>query len=144
MQELIHNGVQPIQATWQNSIGMKFCWCPPGTFIMGSPETETGRKMVENQVEVTLSQGFWLGKYEVTQQEWERVMGTKPWSDSRLAAYNMKIEVGQNYPATCVKIADAEAYYQKLTQLDPNQARLFSDGPKSPKNRADFSLCPRS
>jgi formylglycine-generating enzyme required for sulfatase activity/uncharacterized membrane protein YhaH (DUF805 family) len=57
---------------------MKFVWCPPGRFTMGSPASEQGRFDREAQVEVTLSEGFWLGKYEVTQEEWERVMNTNP------------------------------------------------------------------
>src|SRR4051795_293829 len=40
------------------------CWCPPGKFIMGSPPTEPERRPDEDQVEVTLSRGFWMGKYE--------------------------------------------------------------------------------
>jgi hypothetical protein len=58
--------------------GMTFVWCPPGRFTMGSPASEQGRADDEAQVEVTLSEGFWLGKYEVTQEEWERVMNTNP------------------------------------------------------------------
>ena len=55
-------------------------WCKPGTFMMGSPEDEKGRTMgrVETQHEVTLTKGFYLGKYEVTQEQWEKVMGTNP------------------------------------------------------------------
>ena len=78
MQALIPEGVQPIVATWQNSISMKFCWCPPGKFMMGSPETEVDRHDDEDQVEVTLTQGYWLGKYEVTQAEYEKLTGNNP------------------------------------------------------------------
>ena len=46
---------------------------------MGSPDSEEGRWDSEGPVhEVELSRGFWLGKYEVTQGEWEAVMGNKP------------------------------------------------------------------
>ena len=48
---------------------------PPGTYLMGSPQQEVSRKKSETQVEVTLSQAFLIGRYEVTQAEWERVMG---------------------------------------------------------------------
>jgi formylglycine-generating enzyme required for sulfatase activity len=53
-------------------------WCKPGTFLMGSPVDEKGRKPDETLHEVTLTQGFWLGKYEVTQEQWNKVMGTNP------------------------------------------------------------------
>ena len=58
--------------------GMEFQWCPPGTFMMGSPDLEAGRSSDEPQHQVTISQGFWLGKHEVTQEVWEGVMGTNP------------------------------------------------------------------
>ena len=58
--------------------GIKLCWCPAGHFTMGSPRTEPERRPGENQVEVTLSQGFWAGKYEVTQGDWKRIVGTLP------------------------------------------------------------------
>lgn len=53
---------------------MEMIWCAPGTFDMGSPVGEDGR--FENEVphQVTLTRGFWLGKHEVTQRQWESVM----------------------------------------------------------------------
>ena len=55
-------------------------WIPPGEFVMGSPETETeaGRNDDETQHRVRLTRGFWMGKYEVTQEQWERVIGSNP------------------------------------------------------------------
>jgi formylglycine-generating enzyme required for sulfatase activity len=58
--------------------GIRFCWCPPGRFLMGSPPDEPGRRDNENQVAVTLTRGFWMGKYEVTQGQWARVLGQTP------------------------------------------------------------------
>lgn len=55
--------------------GMDFVWCPPGTFLMGSPETEDGRNTDESQHKVILTKGFFIGKYPVTQRQWEVVMG---------------------------------------------------------------------
>ncbi|NMB21748.1 MAG: formylglycine-generating enzyme family protein [Firmicutes bacterium] len=51
---------------------------PAGTFIMGSPEDEIGRKGAETQHQVTLTKDFYAGVFEVTQMQWERVMGTWP------------------------------------------------------------------
>ena len=52
----------------------------PGTFTMGSPISEAGRYPREGpQTQVTISRGFWLGKYEITQGQWEAVTGTTPW-----------------------------------------------------------------
>ena len=53
-------------------------WIPPGTFTMGSPETEAMRASDETRHEVTFSQGFWTGKYEVTQGEYLDVVQTNP------------------------------------------------------------------
>jgi len=62
-----------------NGVMLDLVWCPPGTFLMGSPESGPERRVAhETQHQVTLTQGFWMGKYEVTQEQWERVMGTNP------------------------------------------------------------------
>jgi formylglycine-generating enzyme required for sulfatase activity len=45
---------------------------------MGSPASEPDRQPNETQHEVTLTQGFWIGKTEVTQAQWSAIMGTKP------------------------------------------------------------------
>lgn len=59
--------------------GVRLCWCPAGWFRMGSPPEESRRHANEEaQVEVTLSKGFWMGKYEVTQGQWKRVTGEFP------------------------------------------------------------------
>ena len=49
-------------------------WVEPGTFTMGSPVTEVGRQNDETEHNVTLTKGFYLGKYEVTQAQYEAVM----------------------------------------------------------------------
>jgi Sulfatase-modifying factor enzyme 1 len=50
---------------------------PPGRFRMGSPPDEPERRSDEAQVDVTLTKGFWLGKYEATQGQWKRVVGKR-------------------------------------------------------------------
>src|SRR5262245_29744923 len=52
--------------------GVKLCWCPAGKFTMGSPRDEPERRPGEDQVEVTLTKGFWMAKYETTQGDWKR------------------------------------------------------------------------
>lgn len=51
---------------WVNSRGMVFCWVPPGKFIAGSPKGTPGRYDDEEQREVVIKDGFWIGKYELT------------------------------------------------------------------------------
>ena len=53
---------------------MEMIWCAPGSFEMGSPLNEVGRFENEARHKVTLTKGFWLGKHEVTQRQWESVM----------------------------------------------------------------------
>ena len=57
---------------------MEMVWCPPGSFMMGSPTSENPRDNDETQHKVMLTKGFWMGKYEVTQRQWESVMGDNP------------------------------------------------------------------
>ena len=61
-----------------NSLGMKFAWIPPGTFLMGSPANEPERSDDETQHGVTLTKGFHLGIYQVTRAQWQAVMGANP------------------------------------------------------------------
>ena len=58
--------------------GIRFCWCPPGTFLMGSPPAEWQRSEDERQREVTITKAFYLGVHPVTQGQWKAVVGRKP------------------------------------------------------------------
>ena len=55
-----------------------FRYCPPGTFLMGSPKDEEDRWYDETQHEVTLTRGFWLLETSVTQALWKAAMGENP------------------------------------------------------------------
>ena len=57
---------------------MEMIYVAPGSFTMGSPSSEDGHEDDETQHRVTLTKGYWLGKYEVTQRQWESVMGDNP------------------------------------------------------------------
>jgi formylglycine-generating enzyme required for sulfatase activity len=61
--------------TLVNSIGMEFVLIPAGTFMMGSEGNESDERPVHR---VTISRPFYLGKYEVTQAQWQAVMGSNP------------------------------------------------------------------
>jgi len=67
---------------WVNDIGMVFCWCPSGKFTMGSPVDDPRRYEDEGPVDVTISQGFWMGKFELTLHEYAVVSGRKPFRSS--------------------------------------------------------------
>ena len=57
---------------------MEMVWCPPGVFEMGSPAGEAGRGDDEKQRHVTVTNGFWMAKTEVTQAQWQSVTGKNP------------------------------------------------------------------
>jgi len=91
--------------------GIKLCWCPAGRFLMGSPPNEPERRPDEDQVVVTLTKGFWIGKYEATQGQWKRVIGKLP---GELTA---QLPAGEDYPVGNVNFAEAEAFCDQLTEL---------------------------
>src|SRR5262245_52431753 len=98
--------------------GMKLCWCPAGRFRMGSPRGEPERRPGEDQVAVTLTRGFWMGKYEVTQGQWKQVVGKFPGKRDAGA--------GDDFPVYEVNFADAEEFCRQLTE----KARKSGDLPK--------------
>jgi formylglycine-generating enzyme required for sulfatase activity len=90
-----------------------FVWIPPGKFMMGSPETEPERQPDETQHEVLLGSGFWLSDHEVTQAEYQAVIGSNP--------SNFK---GDTLPVEQVSWDDAVLYCQKLTERERAAGRI--------------------
>ena len=87
---------------------MEFVRIPAGTFVMGSPEDEEDRGYDEGpQREVTLSQAFWIGKYEVTQREWEALMGTNP---------SLRKNCGPTCPVEYVSWEDVQEFIRTLNE----------------------------
>ena len=92
----------------QEVAGIKLCWCPAGRFRMGSPPGEPERRPDEAQVEVTLTRGFWAGKYEVTQGQWNRVVGDFP--------RKQPPGEGDDFPVVEVNYSEVEGFCAKLTE----------------------------
>jgi formylglycine-generating enzyme required for sulfatase activity len=101
--------------------GVWLCWCPPGKFKMGSPPDELERRSDEAQVEVTLTKGFWMGKYAVTQGQWQRVVGKLP-GDLTPAGGE-----GDDFPVYNVNYTEVEAFCVKLTELGRQSSDLPAD-----------------
>jgi formylglycine-generating enzyme required for sulfatase activity len=112
-----------------NSLKTPFCWCPPGRFLMGSPQDGAERGADEDQVEVTLSRGFWLAKYPVTQAEYEQVMGTNPsyFSPSDGGKGRVTGLDTSRFPVEQVSWEDAVEFCRKLTDLERQAGRLPPD-----------------
>ena len=86
---------------------------PAGKFMMGSPATEKGRSDNETQHEVTLTKSFYMGKYEVTQEQWEAVMG-----------YNPDDTKGSKLPVTDVSWEGCQEFIKKLNAKSNGGYRL--------------------
>ncbi len=100
-----------------------------GTFTMGSPASEAGRDSDETQRRVTVSD-FYMGKYEVTQGEWEAVMGSNP---SGFKGTNLPVEQVSWYEAVeyCNKRSEKEgltpAYRIEKGLSDPNNKSKYDE-----------------
>ena len=97
----------------EREMSMEFVWIEPGVFQMGSPDTEPGRHTDEGPVhEVEISQGFYLGKYEVTQGQWEAVMGTTPW------AGKWGVQEHPSHPAVHISWDDVRVFIGRLNAAE--------------------------
>ena len=86
-----------------------FVYIAPGTFMMGSPGSEEGRDDDETQHSVTLTRGFYLQTTEVTQGEWQRVMGSNP---------SYFTSCGSDCPVDQVSWLDAVGYANALSRAE--------------------------
>jgi formylglycine-generating enzyme required for sulfatase activity len=92
-----------------------FVWIPPGTFTLGSPDTEVDREASEGpQTEVAVTRGFWMNRYEVTQGEYFAVMGANP----------SAFPGDPNRPVERVSWRDATNYCARLTAQERQAGRL--------------------
>ena len=91
----------PTGKTWHNSIGMEFALIQPGEFMMGSDKGNDDEKPMH---EVRLSKPFYLGKYEVTQGQWQAVMGNNP----------SRFKGDPNLPVEQVSWEAVQAFIRKL------------------------------
>ncbi len=128
-----------------NGLKMKLVWCPPGIFTMENveiieepaPSETISVRSSDDEVDATdepalvprrttritpvrvfLSHGYWLGKYEVTQSEWRRVMATEPWRGKQFE------KTGDDVPVTYVNWDDATSFCRKLTENELQAGRL--------------------
>lgn len=102
---------------WVNSMGIVFCWCPPGNYVAGSPEEVPGRYPDEAQRDVKIETGFWLSKYELafSQEIAKRRAG-------RNALARHKLD-----PMTMINHDDAKSMTRNFTQSERKAGRLPSD-----------------
>jgi uncharacterized protein (TIGR02996 family) len=118
--QLLAEGVRPCVPRCSVDLGrgvaMVFTWLPPGSFLMGSPPDEEERESDETQHRVTLSRGFWLGVYPVTQAQWVAVMGSNPSTFK-----------GDGHPVEMVSWDDCQEFCRRLSGRDGQRYRLPSE-----------------
>jgi len=91
-----------------NSIGMAFILIYAGEFEMGSPACEKRRKLWESPVhKVTIEKPFYLCRYPVTQEQWQKVMGNSP-----------SYFKGKKYPVENISWAEVQIFFKKLNSLE--------------------------
>ncbi len=93
-------------------LGMNFVCVAPGSFMMGSNDGEDSEKPIHR---VTIGKEYWIGRCEVTQNEYQRIMGSNP-----------SYVKGINNPVEFVSWNDAVSFCQKLTDRERNAGRLPS------------------
>jgi formylglycine-generating enzyme required for sulfatase activity/nucleoside phosphorylase len=118
----IHDGSHAGEGQTFSFLRMRFAWCPrTDNFKMGSPEWENGRSTDENQVEVTLTKGFWLGKFEVTQRQWSELFDSpedQPWKNDENTPSR------PNLPASYISWAKAKEFCEILSRREREAGRL--------------------
>ena len=97
-----------------NGVKLDMVLVPSGKFMMGSPASEKDRYKGEAQHEVTLTKPYYIGKYAVTQEQWEAVMGDNPSGRTK----------GAKYPVTNVSWDDCQKFIKKLNGITKGKYRL--------------------
>lgn len=99
-----------------DTLPLEMIYIAPNSFAMGSPTNELGRFGDEPIHKVTLSTGYWLGKYEVTQAQWHAIMGTSP------SGFK-----GDTLPVENISWYDADSFCKKLTEREREAGRIGKD-----------------
>ncbi len=93
---------------WTNSIGMTFVRIPAGQFLMGS-DSELAYADEQIRTRVNFQTSFWMGKYEVTQGQWQAVMGENPSEFSNC---------GPDCPVESVSWSEVQEFVARLNASD--------------------------
>jgi formylglycine-generating enzyme required for sulfatase activity len=126
-----------------NSLDMEFVYLKPGSFTMGSSESEKGRDDDETQHKVKLSQGFYMGRTEVTVGQFRQFItatGYETEAETDGGAYvwtgeewkkkaehywdNPGFDQADDHPVTCVSWNDAQKFIEWLNRQEDQQSRL--------------------
>ena len=106
---------EKITITLPSGAKLGMVWIQPGRFLMGSPDSEPGRRDDEGpRHEVTITKGFYLGRYEITQAQWQSVMNTRPWA--RLGSTDDPAK--SKYPARSMEWERIKSFIRRLNEAE--------------------------
>ncbi len=110
-------------SNWQEPITrIEFVLIPEGSFLMGNPSAERDTNNLESIHFVTLTQDFWLSKTEITQEQWQKVMGVRELHPDKPNPFRYD---NSKYPVVSKSYYDVQNFLQKLETLSPgNHFRL--------------------
>src|SRR5207302_4982737 len=107
--EIVTAKQESLPPTFKNDLGMEFVIVPKGKAWLGGGKDKPGDK------EVVFLADFYLGKYEVTQEEWEKVMGRNPSAFSRKTGYKDAVK----------DVSDADLKRLPVENVSWDQCQLF-------------------
>ena len=108
--------------TLPGCVQLEMVWIPGGTFLMGrNPGEQDSFYLEDPQHRVTLSSGFWMGKYEVTKRQWQAVMWSSPWAGRTYVIDDL------DSPAVYLDWNDARAFVTQLNSYTGLTFRLPSE-----------------
>ena len=110
----------------KNSIGMTLIRIPAGAFLMGSPAEEKHRGGDESQHDVSITKPYYLGAFEVTQEQYANIMGANPSHFSAKGGGKQQVQDRDtsDYPVERVSWLDAVEFCKKLSVKEEKAYRL--------------------
>jgi len=97
---------------------MDFAFIPSGTFRMGSPEDEEGRRDNETLHWVKLTEDYWMQTTEVTMSQWHKIMGEYPSNTGEECRWSDDMIKEDTYPVVCVSWIDVIEFIAKLNRKE--------------------------
>ena len=122
----------------ETGIGLRMLPIAAQEFEMGSPEGETGRGKDELQHRVKITKPYWIGETEVTQGQWQKLMGTAPWKGK-----SNTLE-GDDVAVSYVTWDEAKDFCAKLTEQERDAGRLPSGYRYGLPTEAEWELACRA
>ncbi len=100
---------------WNEPVtGMVFVQIPGGNFTMGNLEGDSLSSNEERKHEVIISKNFWLGQSEVTQEQWQKIMGREEFHPEKPSPFR---NAHPKYPVVSISYSDIQLFIEKLNAI---------------------------